>query len=347
MTTLSRKDRDWVGLWYAIAREERGVNDIMVFLRTDFRTGQVRRFEMSHEKMDGLGALVHWLSEEGHVISKVPEGRVQRPKNLWERFRILRAFLRASKNRTMQWLRWVPEAAATPNEIVLTALSREETEALNDFAREKKCSVNALLMSELSRVLGGALVKPGQTFPWLFPVNMRGAVALANPFANQSSAVGVECSSVSSMAEIHDNMRDQLKAGVYWGTWWTLQLGRIVGVRGMRWLSNMRAEKNHWMGTFSNLGVWPPQNMNPNDSYGDSEVAWIPSPPGTLNFPIGFACIQWFGRLTYTLKIHPAVCAGGFERVKELESEFTRSLKAKIATRRSSLKLPELPSPLL
>ena len=325
---VKRADRDWVGHWYAIAREERGVNDMIGLARYDLRTGDMQMREVSHEKMDGLGALVHLLRSDGHAAPYVPQGRVKAPSSLAERWQFFRNFLKASKNRTMDWKVWNPDAKFAASPMVWHVLTREETTALNARCKKEGFSQNALLMSHLSRVLGQSLVKPGKSFPWLFPVNMRGAVNLKDSLANHSSAVGIECHAEVKPSEVHSEIRTQLKSGTHWGTWWTLNIGKIVGRHGMRWLSHMRAEKNHWMGTFSHLGAWPYSSGEASGTWGDPNVAWMPGPPGTLNFPVGFACMEWFGRLCYTLKIHPAICPEGVERVGSLEKKFRESVLA-------------------
>ena len=84
-----------------------------------------------------------------------------------------------------------------------------------------------------------------------------------------------------------------------------LNIGRLIGVGGMRFFSIRTERKSQWMGTFSNVGSWPPVGSAPGIL--DPDIVYIVAPPGTPNFPISVGLITWNGRLSITLKVHPSI----------------------------------------
>lgn len=319
-----RRERDWVGLWYKIAREDRGVNDLFTFLKIDLVDGRVlEHVDISHERMDGLGALTWMLRREGNRIDRVPEGRVSPPPGFWGKLRLLLNFRKVARDMSVDWVGGDATKSASLREIAHIVLTREETRAIEARAKTERLSMNAVLMATLSNVLAPSLVRGDRPFLWLFPVNMRGPVRRENELANASSAVGIEAHKAVTPREVHAHIKEQLSNNIHWATWWTVNIGRVIGERGMRWLSSRRASNNFWMGTFSNLGAWPPPGLELPAS--NPRHAWVASPPGTVNFPIGCACVTWNGQLALTLKIHPSVCAD-FGRVRGYLDEVRRKL---------------------
>ncbi|MBS1985036.1 MAG: hypothetical protein JST16_12775 [Bdellovibrionales bacterium] len=318
-----REPRDWVGLWYAIARE-RGVSDLVRFMRIDAVRGcVVETVDLSHEKMDGVGALTSLLRQSGCRVERATAGRTPPAPRGWALLKLIWNFSKAVRNMSVNWKHYDATAVADPLDIAWTTLSHRETEIVQARAKAAGASLNAYLLSQLSNVVSKDLVAGAEPFLWLFPVNMRGPVKCHDETANYSSAVGIACHKQMTALEVQANIREQLSKNIHWATWWMLNIGKIVGERGMRWLSKHRADNNFWMGTFSNLGVWPPEGVHLNRFNADE--LWIPCPPGTLNFPIGCCVVVWNGRLALTLKMHAALGVN-FAQVQAYLQELRRNL---------------------
>ena len=337
-----RAETDWIGLWYKIARDDRGVNDLFTLTKANLVTGSVvRRLHISHEFRDGIGALTEILRGEGFKIPEVPHGREHKVPNFWGRLKILRRFFQISQPRKVVWS-GLGDSSKKQNleEIAWSAFNQRDTRLLELFAKERKVSLNSVLLATFNNVLAPRLVKEPQPLMWLFPVNLRGAVKRRQEVSNHSSATGVEFFAGIAYTDAHARIKEQLKNRIYWGTWWMLHIGKFIGYQGMRWLSARRAQNNTWMGTFSSLGVWPPQGSVTASSANNPQEVWFPSPPGTVNFPVSIATITWNGQLVLSLKIHPSVCAE-FAMVKDLLTETRRQLLALIPIREVPLTPPE------
>jgi len=318
--------RDWVGLWYEIAREK-GVNDICTFAKVNTKTEAVEWFDYSHSLADGVGAFSYLLRKEGYSIPALPGAKAMKVPSLFQKLKLLAYFFR--KIFQKQHIEWALKGDAhvkpEKHDFPWLIFTREETTHLKSQAKDCKISLNSLLLSCLNRVIAERLVKGNDPYLWLFPVNMRGPVKLAVDTANHSSAVALELSRRSSAQDVYNQIRYQLKTNSHWGIWWLLNIGKLIGVRGMRSISRRRNEKSFHLGTFSNMGEWPipgsaPRDLNPDE-------AWVVAPPGTENFPVSCGCISWNGRLSVTLKVHPSICAdrnSAAELLKKFKAELHR-----------------------
>jgi hypothetical protein len=298
--------RDWVGYWYAVARS-RGVNDIASIGRVDLRAGTVDWTDFSHATVDGVGRLGELLRARGYRIPELPRSRETRPPGPWRALRILLGARGLARPRKLRWRTRRPVVQAPRHGFPWTVLTREETERLERAARARGVSVNAWLLARLSAILWPALLEEGERGPWLFPVNMRGVAGPLPDHANVASAILIDCGPGTDDRAIHAQVRARLAAGMHWATWWILHVGRVVGRRGVRWISHRRERSAEYVGTFSNMGAWPPEGSAPGAL--DENEAWLCTPPGTPNFPVSAGLMAWNGRLSITLKVHPSVTA--------------------------------------
>ena len=295
------KQVDWVGLWYTVAKE-RGVNDVVDFGRVNTASGAVEWFDFSHQQCDGAGGMAYALKKLGRAVPPMPRSREDAPPRGLRKARILVRAARGPKPPVMRWKHPAPGARAMPRDFSWHVFSAEETNSILARAAAQKVSVNAWMMAHLTDVLLPELLEGAGPARWLFPVNMRGPVWTGDGLGNHSSAIPIFVRAGTKPAEIHAQIREGLVNGAHWATWWMLHVGKLVGLRGMRYLSRQSAKKSFWLGTFSNMGAWDDEHASPDE-------AWIVAPPGSENYPIGVGIVTWRGRMAISLKIHPAVCA--------------------------------------
>ncbi|RZA07220.1 MAG: hypothetical protein EOP11_08330 [Proteobacteria bacterium] len=195
----------------------------------------------------------------------------------------------------MRWRFANPRAEVRPKDFEWKVFSREETARIHGLAKAERVSVNAWIMARLNKVILPALLEGPAEGRWLFPVNMRGPVWLGEGqlegLGNQSSGIPLRVKPDSTAAEIHDQIKRSLEAGLHWATWWMLHVGKLVGVRGMRHFSKSSEAKSFWLGSFTNVGIWDCAEASPDE-------AWLVAPPGSRNYPIGVGIVTWNGRMS-------------------------------------------------
>lgn len=300
-----RWGRDWTGLWYTIAEEDRGVRTLFTTLKIDVEKNEIAEsFDVPHAARDGLGGMMDLLRREGYAVGKPPASRSERP-SLAEGVRALWRFLRTPKSRHTYWKRGLnPRARAeSPATVHWISFTRAESERLEAMARDKKVSFSALTLAALNRVLAADLTAGELPSYWVFPVNMRGPVWLDDPLANHTSMLALPLTHVTTATEIHAEVRRQFSEHVHWAYWWVLNLGRFIGKAGMRLMAKFTMRENYWMGSFSNVGVWPEGDAGAEDP----RFVWAMASPYSPNFPIVAACLKWKGRWTFTMKLHPSL----------------------------------------
>lgn len=315
-------DFDWVSLWYSVARE-RGINDIFTFARADTATGEIEYHRFSHAEMDGVGAMGRLLRERGFHLPQLPETKHTRRPPRFARPLILFRALMASGPSEVDWLDRDPTRPGDPHSFSWLTFAREETRRFAECCQARGVSKNALLLEAANQILLSELVQGDRPGKWVFPVNLRGAVRKSCDTANHSTAIAIVANKNTNAENIDQQIRYSLKSGVHWAAWWLLNIGRIIGRRGVRLLSRSSEKNSHWLGTFSNMGEWPPPGstttaLNPNE-------VWMAVAPGTKNYPITFVCLTWNGRLTLTLKLHSSICSD-----RTLPTKILNQIKARI-----------------
>lgn len=288
---------DWFGLWYKIMRD-RGDNDEPTFGRLDLNTKQVDWFRFSHSYMDGVGVLNYLYQKRGIKLSKFPDLKEKKPPSFFE---YLVAFFKLALKKKGPKVQWIEEnfnyKHTHVHRLSFDLLTVEETQKLEAQARAEKNSLCAILMDITSRVLLKELSK-NQQGTWTLPVNLRPVLKRENYNSNHSSGILIPYDiNQDSAKTINQNIKDSLKNKVHWCVWQVHQIGKIVGLTGMRLISKNSSKKTFMLGSFSYFGNW---ELPKND-------IWVGGPPGSKNFPISIMVMIANNRLSFSLKIHPFI----------------------------------------
>lgn len=290
-----KREIDWFGLWYKILKE-RGENDCPTFGKLDLETNEVEWQHFSHSDMDGIGALKKYYDSHNFKLTNLPELREKKVPNILERILIFYKMIQIKKIKT-NWIFFNSLARpSNPHLISWKVFSPSETSLLKEYCKKNKFSENAFLMNITSKVLLKELSKNGEG-TWTVPVNLRPVLKRMDYNSNHSSGILIPIALLDSVATTHEKLKLALKNKQHWAIWWLHQIGKLIGMRGMRFISKQNSEKNYLAGTFSNLGKW---ELPPNHT-------WIGSPPGSKNFPIGVMLFTAQERLAFSLKIHPSI----------------------------------------
>lgn len=288
---------DWFGLWYKIMRE-RGDNDEPTFGRLNLVSKNVDWFRFSHSYMDGVGVLNYLYEKRGIKLSKFPDLKENHAPSFFE---YIIAFIKLIFHKKGPKVSWIEKnfnyQHTNVHRLSFDLLSIEETAKIESVAKIKKVSVCALLMDISSRVLLREL-SHNQAGTWTLPVNLRPVLKRKNYNSNHSSGILIPFDlKVDNAQSINQNIKNSLKNKVHWCVWQAHQIGKIVGITGMRLLSNNSANKTFMLGSFSYFGKW---ELPEND-------IWVGGPPGSKNFPISIMVMIANKHLSFSLKIHPFI----------------------------------------
>ena len=171
-------------------------------------------------------------------------------------------------------------------------------------------------MNISTKVLLSALAKSSEG-TWTLPVNLRPVLKREDITSNHSSAVLINVLTVDNPLDTHKKISSALKNKEHWGIWWIHQIGKFVGYKVMKYLSNKTAQSNFIIGSFSNLSSWdlPPHHI------------WVGGPPGSKNFPISIMVMKANGHMSFSLKIHPFImkdCTQTQKLLNKLTNEILR-----------------------
>jgi hypothetical protein len=257
----------------------------------------------SHEHYDGMGAILNESQQWSGAQLTLPLFNLKTgvsPEFLLSGLKGLRDDFTPSMAR---WKSLDTSAAYTPEYLAWRFFSPEDTQRLLSESRSRKISLNTFLLAAASRVISCELLAPAQEqLRWLVPVNMRRSEAERSSKRNHTSSVGLCFSKNATMSEIERTYRHALNG---WRALASHTLARIVSSFPetiLYSLAKRRGEKNVWIGSFSNLGVWNFPNVDPSSHW--PLALSIAPPAGTPCFPVGIGIVTWQQHLSISLRLH-------------------------------------------
>ena len=274
--------------------------------------------DIPHADHDGIGLLRRHT--QAPIVEEPPNLRASDRPGLGKRIAHLWRDLRYSHRWAVDWKHWNPEIPVVPAEHRRNAVghlfSTDETNGLRERAAAHNVSLNSLLLWALHRQTVARFTRKGSTYLWTIPINLRSAVAPRSSDRNCSSAIPAELGPVVEPGEVHAKIRRLLGEGWHWGHWDMMQILGRTGRRTLRrLLSSYYDRPGHaWLGTFSNLGTWRTSSAD-----AEAPTARFLRAPVTTAMPIGSVALEWNGRLSLSLHIHPALTTSRRECVDALQ----------------------------
>lgn len=315
---------DWAAKWFEI-RSEMGQSDQVTFMYQDREPDWVK-IHFHHRKTDGFGMMQTILQEEGIPV-RAPIRPLKKPHFFLQPFLLLKGIRLHPKLDKNPWKFYDPILpSADPDDVSSWFLSKQETKALERIAKEKNLNVGFFILSEMDQLLRKKLYQnPDENSTWLCPVDVRGAFPDPSLNRNWVSFIITSFKGPSSAANTQkafSEYRKSLKSGMYWAFWELYQIGKYIGIKGMRRLAKNAQNKSFWMGSFSDLGTWNQEALKTSKA---KDRRWVMAPPGSPSYPIGITTIEWCEQRTITLKLHPAIVSGDHvELAHEIMGEFRK-----------------------
>lgn len=290
------KEIDWFGRWYEIMKE-RGDNDEPTFGRYDLATKQVDWFRFSHSKMDGVGVLNFLYKQKNIELKKFPDLKEKAQPNFIQYiyYFVLLAFKKKSVRPEWKEQNWNAKHENV-HRLSFEIFSVEETKRTFAAAKNKQVSPCAFLMKIVSDSLLPELSFNAEG-SWTLPVNLRPVLKRQDFNSNHSSGILVPYTKNSTEKNLQESIKQCLKNKEHWCIWKVHQIGKLIGMKGMRYLSRKSSAKTFMIGSFSYLGPW---DLPAND-------IWVGGPPGSKNFPISIMVMMANDQMSLSLKIHPFI----------------------------------------
>ena len=298
-------EKDYIAMWYH-ARKPYGINDLIQWGWYDPDNQHIDWKTWHHADADGMAGFANILRPMGYPCSPLPTCNETKVPGWGEISKAKKEFPTEEGEKTVRWKKtydYVDNDTFTPE---IACLSEEETTRLNTWCKANKVSPGNLIYSELSNIVAARLVEGDEPFYWFYPVNVRGATGIKTESFNQVSGFYMLTDPKSTAQDWQTQMRQRFKAKQHWGNWKLANIGKWVGYTGVKVIYRFTSGKQFYMGSCSNLGSWPlPGQDNPPKQ---NNLRLVAVAPGTANYPISATMTEWYGQLTFTLKMHPYIC---------------------------------------
>ena len=243
---------------------------------------------------------------------------------------IWRRFLKDFRDRQVEWRTFTPieerVPGLSPDDANFGWIHWDEvaTKEILAACADRRISVNALALWALNQAVR-PLVAPGQTsFPFILPVDLRRRGVPDDVGAVATSGVMLDLAASDTPELVEAQMRRKVKEKTYLAYWWVTERLPAKLPKSLLWrvLRTKELGGNRCMGGCTNLG--------------DID-AWVAAPPSgrrieraipynllSRQFPVQGVGLVWDGRLTYSLRIHPSVCADVAPFVAEWQATVER-----------------------
>ncbi len=301
---MKRHKKDHIGIWFE-QRRNLGVNDNILMARSVSNETTQKIYQ--HADMDGVSCLMHFFDSFGLTYNKPPLSKAKNEPGRQE----FKAIKKCSENyeTRIQWQHWNPEKHSKVEHLYSALFTLEQTQAIQERVSIEKTSLNTWLFWTLNKACAEKLIKPSQSYSWFYPVNLRGAIDYKTLYSNYSSGFYLSLNSETSLSELSNMIRKKLKTGQYWVSWRSAKVSQFLPGFILRMLYRYLSKKQFYAGSFSSLGEWTAVKPKKESRESCKEISedWFACAPGTANYPISNGILICNGKLSCTLKLHPAI----------------------------------------
>ena len=311
MTTKHDNKKDYISMWFDV-RKEQGINDDMSAGPMNTVTQSVKWHQFRHRDMDGLGGLAKILRQHGYPSRVLPSSSDRHQPTFFQLIKLMFKMPKVAVPKRIKWLKTYPDYQqlnpANTNDAPISSglFSEQDTQEIQAQARKHRVALSIYLFWALNKSIADNLLDGHQEYYWFYPVNLRGAVNFNDDTQNCSSGVNVHLSNSIAPKEIQSRIKLQLKAKAHWVLWWQANIGKLIGMKGVRFIYKLISGRQFYAGSFSFLGSWPLRaHDNPPTNL---DEAWVACGIGTENYPVSTGILIWNNQLTLGLKLHPYIC---------------------------------------
>lgn len=262
--------------------------------------GKVIERLFHHVDVDGVGGFLKILDELG-IDQKIPTSKFKKQTLNLKTFL---KYLKENLPENVPWKKFDFSKVGKSSGVFHYIFSEQETSKIYERAKKEDVSLNTYLLWRFSKIVEEELLENPQTISWIVPVNIRGAIK-RKKYMNQASAIKVQFEKDAGPKIIHQIIKSQLSQGLHWMSFaYMTWFARLASFPGM-WLTILlyKWTKHQWVGSFSNIGKFENKNFNQYD--------FVFCPPTTRTYPVCVGLLEWNGRLSVGLQLHPGLDQDG------------------------------------
>jgi len=314
-------EKDYIAMWFE-ARRPYGISDDIYWSWCDTRDNSVNWKSWRHANADGMSGFANIMRPMGYPCDPLPVCNETSVPGWREIIKAQREHPVKEAPKVVNWRKTYD----TPVEFMpeFNILTREETAAVYAASKARRVSPGNLIFSALSRVIARELIEGDEPFYWFFPVNVRGATGIKTESFNQASGVYLLLDRHSTAEDWQSQMRTRLKSKEHWKSWKLANIGKYIGMPGVKLVYKMTSGKQFFVGSCSNLGAWPlADERNPEP---DPHMQLVAAAPGSTNYPVASSMIEWNKRMALTLKLNSYICQSR-ELLRDLTDQWYEELK--------------------
>jgi hypothetical protein len=227
--------------------------------------------------------------------------------SILKKIKLLKNFVKLTNKIQMDWKEKRLDVRGVPESFALNLLSPHQTEALHLKAKENGVSLNTWLLYNLDLASQEVLLKEHSERKWILPVNIRSKNFKL--FGNHSASIILNIDSkVRTAKDLHTSIKSYFSRNLHWGSYLYSNMARFIGKRGT--LKVAKNIKEVGTGVFSNLGIWPTEKIEINNSNQLFNRRAVLAPT-TQILPIAATSWQWNNRLSISLQLHPSLNTEG------------------------------------
>jgi hypothetical protein len=300
------KEVDWSGLKFLVA-EEMGECMDAIYAQYDHESQDLDFHLINHKYHDGVGGFTRLLVEkEGYDFQRMPVMQKVEKVSWFKKLGLLWRYIKLTQKCDTQWKNRI-DTTGKAEGVVFAFLTREQTKQLKDQAIQSEGTMNSLLCWALDSAAQEFFLVPGSERKWVCPVNMRGAVGKEMDYGNVAASIIMNFKDEETPASIRSHFREYFKNQIHFGAWLYTNMARFVGLKGTRKVA--KKIKDVGVGVFSNMGAWPQETYHKTSQTKDNQdfKAWAVAPPASQVLPVGCAALEWEGRLSLALQLHPCL----------------------------------------
>jgi len=284
--------------------KERGENIEMVFMKIKDKCDAPQIFIRSHIQSDGIDAVIDLMKKDGLEKPKIPVLKSE-TKPIWpKRLLLMKEHMKRQRPVDYSWKKINRDLKGYPLGHSYISFSSEQTSAIKEKCRQKKCNLNSLILWATDKVASERFLEKKQKRVWMVPINIR---ENETDRGNNVTALSVMIHENDQPQDIYKQVKGMLVKGIHWGGRIVANLPKYIGISTLRFLT--KNAKSPYFGIVSNLGEW-------NGIHGEK---YLVIAPATTFCPITMGVLTWNGSLGLCCQLHPSLSQDINDTIQLLE----------------------------